>query len=44
MLLLIPSAPRTYGQMVGDKRRGYAVLAAAAVLWAGSVVATTAAE
>ena len=26
MLLLIPSAPRTYGQMVGDKRRGYAVL------------------
>ena len=45
MLLLIPSAlPRTYGQMVGDKRQGYAVLAAAAVLWAGSVVATTAAE
>jgi potassium-transporting ATPase potassium-binding subunit len=45
MLLLIPSAlPRTYGQMVGDKRQGYAVLAAATVLWAGSVVATTAAE
>jgi K+-transporting ATPase ATPase A chain len=45
MLLLIPSAlPRTYGQMVGDKRQGYAVLAAATVLWAGSVVATTAVE
>jgi K+-transporting ATPase A subunit len=45
MLLLIPSAlARTYGQMVGDKRQGYAVLAAATVLWAGSVVATTAVE
>ncbi|MGH9248835.1 MAG: potassium-transporting ATPase subunit KdpA [Acidimicrobiales bacterium] len=45
LLLLIPSAlPRTYGRMVGDRRQGCAVLAAAAVLWAGSVVATTAAE
>ncbi len=45
LLLLIPSAlPRTYGRMVGNKRQGYAILAAAAVLWAGSVVATTAAE
>ncbi len=45
MLLVIPSAlPRTYGQMVGDKRQGYAILAAMAVLWAGLVVATTAAE
>ncbi len=45
LLLLIPSAlPRTYGRMVGNKRQGYAILAAAVVLWAGSVVATTAAE
>jgi len=45
LLLLIPSAlPRTYGRMVGNRRQGYAILAAAAVLWAGSVVATTAAE
>jgi K+-transporting ATPase ATPase A chain len=44
-LLLIPfSLPRTYGRMVGDKRQGYAVLAAMAILWAGSVAATTAAE
>jgi len=44
-LLLIPSAlPRTYGRMVGDKRQGYAVLAAMAVLWVGSVAATSAAE
>jgi K+-transporting ATPase ATPase A chain len=44
-LLLIPSAlPRTYGRMVGDKRQGYAVLAAMAVLWVGSVAAASAAE
>jgi K+-transporting ATPase ATPase A chain len=44
-LLLIPfSLPRTYGRMVEDKRQGYAVLAAMAILWAGSVAATTAAE
>lgn len=45
LLLLIPTAlPRTYGRMVGDTRQGYAVLAAMAVLWAGSLAAVTAAE
>jgi len=45
LILLIPSAlPRTYGRMVGNRRQGYAILAAAALLWAGSVVAMTAAE
>ncbi|WP_103501211.1 MULTISPECIES: potassium-transporting ATPase subunit KdpA [unclassified Streptomyces] len=45
LLLLIPSAlPRTFGRMVGSPRHGLAVLAAMAVLWAGSVAAVTAAE
>ncbi|MGH8828352.1 MAG: potassium-transporting ATPase subunit KdpA [Jiangellaceae bacterium] len=45
LLLLIPTAlPRAYGRMVGDIRQGYAVLAAMAVLWAGSLAAVTAAE
>ncbi|HEY9410700.1 MAG TPA: potassium-transporting ATPase subunit KdpA [Jiangellaceae bacterium] len=45
LLLLIPSAlPRMYGRMVGSTRQGYAVLAAMALLWAGSVAVTTAAE
>lgn len=42
---MIPSAlPRMYGRMVGSTRQGYAVLAAMTVLWAGALVATTAAE
>lgn len=45
LLLLIPSAlPRMYGRMVGSKRQGYAVVAAMALLWAGSVAVTTVAE
>ncbi|MGH9262904.1 MAG: potassium-transporting ATPase subunit KdpA, partial [Acidimicrobiales bacterium] len=45
LLLLIPTAlPRAYGRMVGDIRQGYAVLAAMAVLWAGSLAAVTVAE
>lgn len=45
LLLVIPSAlPRMYGRMVGSTRQGYAVLAAMTVLWAGALVATTAAE
>ncbi|ATH96068.1 potassium-transporting ATPase subunit KdpA [Dermabacter jinjuensis] len=43
LILLIPFAlPRTYGIMVGDKRQGWAVLGAMAVLAIGSLVATTA--
>ena len=35
LLLLIPFAlTRTFGRMVGDKRQGYAILAAMASLWA----------
>lgn len=45
LLLVIPfSLPRTFGRMVGDARQGYAVAATMAVLWLGSVVATTAFE
>ncbi len=45
LILLIPFAlTRTYGLMVGDRRQGWALLGFAGVLWAGSVVATTAAE
>ena len=45
LLLLIPFAlTRTYGLMVGDRRQGWALLGFAGVLWAGGVVATTAAE
>ncbi|MBB5790548.1 potassium-transporting ATPase subunit KdpA [Jiangella mangrovi] len=45
LLLVIPvSLTRTYGVLVKDKRQGYAVLAAMAVLWGGALVAVTAAE
>jgi potassium-transporting ATPase potassium-binding subunit len=45
LLLAIPfSLPRTFGKLVGDKRQGYAILAAMAVIWAGAVFAMTAAE
>ncbi|PZF79881.1 potassium-transporting ATPase subunit KdpA [Jiangella anatolica] len=45
LLLVIPvSLARTYGVMVKDKRQGYAVLAAMAVLWGAALVAVTAAE
>ena len=42
LLLLIPfSLTRTLGTMVGDKRQGYAVLAAMASIWAVLVTAVT---
>ncbi|SDU80887.1 potassium-transporting ATPase subunit KdpA [Jiangella alkaliphila] len=45
LLLMIPVAlPRAYGVLVKDKRQGYAVLAAMAVLWGAALVAVTAAE
>jgi potassium-transporting ATPase potassium-binding subunit len=45
LLLAIPfSLPRTFGRLVGDRRQGYAILAAMAVIWAAAVFATTAAE
>ncbi|SEE42608.1 potassium-transporting ATPase subunit KdpA [Jiangella alba] len=45
LILVIPVALcRTYGVMVKDKRQGYAVLAAMAVLWGAALVAVTAAE
>ncbi|MGA0565736.1 potassium-transporting ATPase subunit KdpA [Rathayibacter sp. KR2-224] len=38
LMLLIPfSLPRTFGTMVGDRRQGYAVLAAMGVIFAASV-------
>ena len=44
-LLAIPfSLPRTFGKMIGDKRQGYAILAAMAVIWVVSVFALTAFE
>jgi K+-transporting ATPase ATPase A chain len=45
LLLLIPFAlPRTFGKIVGDKRQGWAILAAMAVIFIGSLTATTALE
>ena len=45
LLLLIPvSLTRTFGLMVGDKRQGYAILAAMAVIWAVLVAGVTALE
>jgi K+-transporting ATPase ATPase A chain len=45
LLLLIPVAlTRTFGVMVGDKRQGYAVLAAMAVIWGAMVTGVTALE
>jgi potassium-transporting ATPase potassium-binding subunit len=41
-LLAIPfSLPRTFGTMIGDRRQGYAILTAMAVIWVASVVALT---
>lgn len=45
LLLLIPvSLTRTFGVMVGDRRQGYALLAAMGVIWAALVAAVTALE
>lgn len=45
LLLVIPfSLPRALGKMVGDVRQGYAIVITMAVLWAGAVGATVAAE
>jgi K+-transporting ATPase ATPase A chain len=45
LLLVVPfSLPRALGKMVGDVRQGYAIVIAMAVLWAGAVGATVAAE
>jgi K+-transporting ATPase ATPase A chain len=42
LLLAIPfSLPRTFGKLVGDKRQGYAILTAMAVIWIVSVFALT---
>jgi K+-transporting ATPase ATPase A chain len=45
LLLVIPfSLPRTFGKLVGDKRQGWAILAAMAVIFLASLTAMTAAE
>ncbi|PCN47326.1 potassium-transporting ATPase subunit KdpA [Curtobacterium sp. 'Ferrero'] len=45
LMLVIPfSLPRTFGKMVADKRQGYAILAAMAVIFLVSLVAMTLAE
>ncbi|MYM20586.1 potassium-transporting ATPase subunit KdpA [Brevibacterium sp. 5221] len=45
LILLIPSAlPRTFGIMVGDRRQGWSVLGAMAVLFLASLAATVWAE
>ncbi len=45
LLLLIPfSLPRTLGKLVGSKGQGRAILAAMAVIFLGSLIATTAFE
>jgi potassium-transporting ATPase potassium-binding subunit len=42
LLLAIPfSLPRTFGKLVGDRRQGYAILSAMAVIWVVSVFALT---
>ena len=45
LLLLIPfSLPRTFGRMVGDRRQGWAILAAMSTLWIAAVGLLTWAE
>ncbi len=45
LVLLIPfSLPRTFGKMVGDRRQGYAILAAMGVIFVASFAALTALE
>jgi K+-transporting ATPase ATPase A chain len=45
LLLLVPvSFTRTFGILAGDRRQGYALLAAMGVIWASLVVAVTALE
>ncbi len=45
LMLVIPFAlPRTFGTMVGDRRQGYAILAAMGVLFVASTVTFTALE
>ena len=45
LILVIPfSLPRTFGKMVGDKRQGYAILAAMGILFIVSLAALTAFE
>jgi K+-transporting ATPase ATPase A chain len=45
LLLLIPFAlPRTFGRLVRDKRQGWAILAAMAVIFVGPLTVTTAFE
>ena len=45
LMLIIPfSLPRTFGTMLGDKRQGYAILAAMGILFVGSTLALTAVE
>ena len=45
LILVIPfSLPRTFGKMVGDKRQGYAILAAMGILFIVSFAALTAFE
>ncbi|MCL2455362.1 MAG: potassium-transporting ATPase subunit KdpA [Micrococcales bacterium] len=45
LMLVIPfSLPRTFGQMVGDRRQGVAILAAMGAIWAGAVAVATWAE
>ncbi|MCC3279404.1 potassium-transporting ATPase subunit KdpA [Arthrobacter sp. zg-Y40] len=45
MMLVIPfSLPRTFGTMVGDRRQGYAILAAMGAIFAVSLAAMTAFE
>ena len=39
LMLIIPfSLPRTFGTMLGDKRQGYAILAAMGILFVGSTI------
>lgn len=45
LLLLLPfSLPRTFGRMVGDRRQGWAILAAMSTLWVAAVGLLTWAE
>lgn len=45
LMLIIPfSLPRTFGTMLGDKRQGYAILAAMGILFVGSTLALTSFE
>jgi K+-transporting ATPase ATPase A chain len=42
LLVISFSLPRTFGRMVGSNKQGYAIVAAVAIMWIGSIIAIAA--